>query len=78
LYRKLGAEFHLDFDPCPYPLPKGWNAPPWSGTGGSNYINLPFRKDDVVGKGGAMAIVRKAIAGQTKGKASVIVMPVHD
>jgi hypothetical protein len=72
LYRKLSAEFHLDFDPCPA---KGWNALPWSGT---NFINLPFRKDDVVGKGGAMAIVRKAIAEQIKGKASVIVMPVLD
>jgi hypothetical protein len=62
----------------PVPPAKGWHALPWSGTGGSNYINLLFRKDDVVGKGGAMAIVRKAIAEQTKGKASVIVMPVHD
>lgn len=77
LYRKLNSEFQFDFDPFPYPLPRGWNAlvMDW---GRSNYINPPFRKGDAVGKGGAMAFVRKAIEEQRKGKTSVVVMPVHD
>jgi hypothetical protein len=26
LYAKLDAEFHFDFDPCPYPLPEGFDG----------------------------------------------------
>jgi len=26
LYAKLDAEFHFDFDPCPYPLPDGFDG----------------------------------------------------
>ena len=44
----------------------------------SNYVNPPFRKDDVEGGRGATAFVRKAIAEQQKGKTSVIVLPVFD
>jgi hypothetical protein len=77
LYRKLEAEFHFDCDPCPYPLPKEHNAlrMEW---GQSNYVNPPFRQDDVIGGNGPTAFVRKAIAEQTKGKTSVIVLPVFD
>ncbi len=77
LWRKLDAEFHFDHDPCPYPLPKGWNAliGEW---GQSNYVNPPFRKEDAVGVSGITAFVRKAISEQQKGKTSVLVLPVFD
>jgi hypothetical protein len=77
LYRKLDAEFAFDCDPCPYPIPKGHNAltMDW---GMANYVNPPFRKDDVIGGNGATAFVRKAIAEQKRGKTSVIVLPVFD
>jgi hypothetical protein len=77
VYRRLDAEFHFDFDPCPYPLPKGRNAltMDW---GQSNYVNPPFRKDDVVGGNGPTAFVRKAISEQAKGKTSVILLPIFD
>jgi hypothetical protein len=77
LYRKLDAEFQFDCDPCPYPLPKDHNAltMEW---GMSNYVNPPFRQDDVIGGKGATAFVRKAIAEQQKGKRSVLVLPVFD
>ena len=44
----------------------------------SNFVNPPFRKDDVVGGTGPMAFVRKAIAEQQKGKTSVLLLPVFD
>ena len=76
LWRRLDAEFHFDHDPCPYPLPKGFNSlvRDW---GQSNYVNPPFRKSDVAGgKGGLTAFVRKAISERKKGKTSVLVLPV--
>ena len=77
LYRKLNAEFQFDHDPCPYPLPKGFNGllTDW---GKRNWVNPPFSKDDVIGGRGATAFVRKAIGEQKKGKTSVIVLPVFD
>jgi len=41
LYAELNAEFHFDFDPCPYPLPEGFDGleREW---GKSNYVNPPF------------------------------------
>src|SRR3984957_4113770 len=77
LYRRLDDEFKFEFDACPYPLPKGHNAlaMDW---GLSNYVNPPFRKDDVIHGNGPTAFVRKAIAEQAKGKTSVIVLPVFD
>ncbi len=77
LYRKLDAEFHFDCDPCPYPLPPDHNAltMDW---GKANFVNPPFRKDDVIGGRGPTAFVRKAIAEQAKGKTSVIVLPIFD
>jgi hypothetical protein len=77
LYRKLHAEFRFDHDPCPYPLPKGFNSliQEW---GKCNYVNPPFSKSDVVGGKGATAFVRKAISEQQKGKTSVLVLPVFD
>ena len=78
LYHKLNAEFRFDFDPCPYPLPtKGFNSLTleW---GQCNYVNPPFRKDDVIGGQGATAFVRKALEEQCKGKTSVLVLPIFD
>jgi hypothetical protein len=73
LYRKLNREFHFDYDPCPYPLPPGFNGltVKW---GCSNYVNPPFRKDDVRGGTGPTAFVHKAIAEQRPGNTSVIVV----
>lgn len=41
LYAKLDAEFNFDFDPCPFPLPEGFDGLTceW---GTSNYVNPPF------------------------------------
>lgn len=41
LYARLDAEFHFDFDPCPFPRPDGFDGLTceW---GRSNYVNIPF------------------------------------
>lgn len=41
LYAQLDAEFHFDFDPCPFPRPPGFDGLKceW---GKSNYVNPPF------------------------------------
>lgn len=41
LYAVWDAEFHFDFDPCPWPLPSGFDGLTceW---GQSNYVNPPF------------------------------------
>jgi hypothetical protein len=41
LYAELDAEFHFDFDPCPYPVPEGFDGLTceW---GKRNYVNPPF------------------------------------
>lgn len=77
LYAELDAEFLFDHDPFPCPLPEGFDAliQEW---GLRNYVNLPFRADDVVGGTGPTAGVRKAIEQQQKGKLSAIVLPVPD
>jgi len=66
LMAKLQAEFGFDFDPCPYPLPDGFDGltAEW---GSSNYVNPPFK--------GPTAWVRKAIAESQKGKRVVLVFP---
>ena len=76
LYAELDAEFHFDFDPCPYPKPKGFDGlrRRW---GKSNYVNPPFgsimhgRK-----KKGPTAWVRKAILEWQRGNRVVLVYPV--
>jgi hypothetical protein len=77
VYRKLDVEFHFDFDPCPYPLPRGFNslAMEW---GQRNFVNPPFRRDDVIGGKGVTAFIRKAISEQAKGKTSVVILPIFD
>lgn len=82
LYAELDAEFHFDFDPCPYPLPEGFDGLTceW---GRSNYVNPPFGSimhqgpnDKKPRKKGPTAWVRKAVAEHAKGKTVVLVYPV--
>lgn len=76
LYAALDAEFGFDFDPCPFPLPEGFDGLTcdW---GRSNYVNPPFGSIIHEGrKKGPTAWVRKAIAEAAKGKTVVLVYPV--
>lgn len=76
LYAELDAEFHFDFDPCPFPLPEGFDGLTcdW---GTSNYVNPPFGSIIHQGKKkGPTAWVRKCIEEHRKGKTVVLVFPV--
>lgn len=76
LYAELNAEFHFDFDPCPFPLPEGFDGLTceW---GKSSYVNPPFGSIMHQGrKKGPTAWVRKAIEESRKGKCVVLVYPV--
>lgn len=76
LYAALNAEFHFDFDPCPYPKPDDFDglSCEW---GKSNYVNPPFGSVMHEGKKkGVTAWVRKAIEERHKGKQTVLVFPV--
>lgn len=76
LYSELDAEFQFTFDPCPYPLPAGFDGLTceW---GSSNYVNPPFGSIVHNGKKkGPTAWVRKAIEEWSKGKRVVLVYPV--
>jgi len=76
LYAELDAEFKFDFDPCPYPLPDGFDGLTceW---GQSNYVNPPFGSIIHQGKKkGPTAWVRKALLEVSKGKRVVLVYPV--
>lgn len=67
IYKELDAEFHFDFDPCPYPLPRDFDGltAKW---GKSNYVNPPFK--------GPTAWARKAILECQKGNRVVFVFPI--
>ena len=68
LYESLQAEFGFDFDPCPYPLPEGFDGLT-SEWGQSSYVNPPFGSIIHEGKKkGPTAWARKAIAEHEKGK----------
>jgi hypothetical protein len=76
LMEKLNAEFEFDYDPCPYPLPEGYNGlnVDW---GKSNYVNPPFGSVMVDGKKkGATAWARKSIKEFEKGKKVIMVYPI--
>lgn len=82
MYAELDAEFHFDFDPCPYPLPDGFDGLTceW---GSMNYVNPPFGSimhqgpgDKKPKKKGPTAWMRKAIEEFEKGRSSVVVYPV--
>lgn len=76
LFQRLNTEFRFDFDPCPYPLPPGFDGltMPW---GESSYVNPPFGSIMHEGKKkGPTAWARKAIAEQQQGKRVVLVYPI--
>jgi hypothetical protein len=82
LYASLHATYSFDFDPCPFPLPAGFDGLTceW---GASSYVNPPFGSilhqgpdDKKPKKKGPTAWVRKAIAEHAKGKRVVLVYPV--
>lgn len=76
LLQALDAEFHFDFDPCPYPKPVEFDGLTceW---GQSNYVNPPFGSVMHNGKKkGPTAWARKAIRENAKGKRIVLVYPI--
>lgn len=76
LLAKLNAEFKFDFDPCPFPLPEGFDGLTceW---GSSSYVNPPFGSIMHDGKKkGMTAWARKALAESQKGKRVVLVFPI--
>lgn len=76
IWTPLHEEFNFDFDPCPFPLPEGFDGLTceW---GQRNWVNPPFGSIVHGGKKkGPTAWMRKAILEQQKGKLSVIVYPV--
>lgn len=77
LLRELSAKYGpFDFDPCPYPLPPGFDGLTceW---GFRNYVNPPFGSVMHQGrKKGPTAWVRKAIEESRKGKFVLLVYPV--
>lgn len=82
VYGALHAEFQFDHDPCPFPLPEGFDGltQPW---GQSSYVNPPFGSvmhqgpgDKKPRKKGPTAWARKAIAEAEQGKRVVLVYPV--
>jgi hypothetical protein len=76
IYNALNTEFNFDFDPCPFPLPEGFDGLT-SDWGNSNYVNPPFGSIIHQGKKkGPTAWVRKAIEENSKGKTVVLVYPI--
>jgi hypothetical protein len=76
LYAALDAEFRFTFDPCPWPLPVGFDGLTTS-WGSSNYVNPPFGSIMHQGKKkGPTAWVRKALEQHAQGKRVVLVYPV--
>lgn len=76
LMKELNEEFSFNFDPCPYPLPDGFDglSAEW---GESSYVNPPFGSIIQDGKKkGPTAWARKAISEHKKGKDVVFVYPI--
>lgn len=76
LYQSLDKEFNFDFDPCPFPLPEGFDGLTceW---GQSNYCNPPFGSILHDGKKkGPTAWARKTLLEYGKGKSVVMVYPI--
>lgn len=74
--RTLDDEFRFDFDPCPYPLPEGFDGLTceW---GQSSYVNPPFGSIMHAGrKKGPTFWARKAIEQHAQGKTVVLVYPI--
>lgn len=76
LMASLHRGFVFDFDPCPHPLPPGFDGLTCA-WGRSNYVNPPFGSIIHQGrKKGPTAWVRKALAEHAAGKRVVLVYPV--
>jgi hypothetical protein len=76
IYDSLNKEFDFDFDPCPHPLPNGFDGLTceW---GKSNYVNPPFGSIVHEGKKkGPTAWARKAMLEADKGKKVVLLYPI--
>jgi hypothetical protein len=76
LMDQLQREFQFDFDPCPHPIPEGFDGLTcdW---GLSNYVNPPFGSIVHEGKKkGPTAWAKKAISENAKGKRVVFVYPI--
>lgn len=81
----LAEEFGpFDFDPCPYPLPDGFDGLTceWGPPGSRVYCNPPFGSimhkgpgDRKAKKKGPTAWIRKAIEERRRGKTVVVVYP---
>jgi hypothetical protein len=74
LLARLDAEFHFDFDPCPYPRPEGFDGlkVDW---GKSNWCNPIFWKRGRGKEPGPTAWARKAIGEAAKGNLTVLAFP---
>jgi hypothetical protein len=76
LMEALRAEFHFNFDPCPFPKPDEFDGLT-SEWGDSNYVNPPFGSIIHEGKKkGPTAWARKSIEENRKGKRVVMVYPI--
>jgi len=76
IYATLNVEFNFDFDPCPHPLPAGFDGLRMS-WGKSNYCNPPFGSIISHGrKKGPTAWAKKAIAEMKRGNKTVLVFPI--
>lgn len=76
LWEQLNLEFHFDFDPCPFPVPEGFDGLTceW---GQSSYVNPPFGSILHNGKKkGPTAWAKKALTEVAKGKRVVLVYPI--
>lgn len=66
-YKKLDAQYHFDFDPCPYQAEFDGLSMDW---GESNFINPPYSRDL------KEKFVIKAVEESKKGKVCVLLLPV--
>jgi hypothetical protein len=77
LMKSLNDEFGFNYDPCPFPLPVGYNGleAEW---GTRNYVNPPFGSYTGADgkKKGPTAWARKCITEYKKGKLVVLVYPI--
>ncbi len=76
LMKELNEEFRFDFDPCPFPLPSGFDglSIDWKE---SNFVNPPFGSIIQDGKKkGPTAWAKKSIEEFKKGKKVVMVYPI--